>query len=63
LKGYWKRNLEWRHFGGSFKHLRSTNNVVLIEEDVDAAKQPNTQYVVSSYELVLQCLYHIHPTV
>eukprot|EP00644_Phytophthora_capsici_P017551 jgi/Phyca11/551420/estExt2_Genewise1Plus.C_PHYCAscaffold_420071 len=38
LKGFWKRNLEWRHFGGSFKHLRSTNNVVLIEEDLDAAR-------------------------
>lgn len=43
LKGFWKRNLEWRHFGGSFKHLRSTNNVVFIEEDLDAAHQPNTQ--------------------
>lgn len=45
LKGFWKRNLEWRHFGGSFKHLRATNNVVLIEEDRDAAHQPNTQCV------------------
>ncbi|RLN45288.1 hypothetical protein BBJ28_00010010 [Nothophytophthora sp. Chile5] len=43
LKGFWKRNLEWRHFGGSFKHLRSTNNVVFIEEDLDAARQPSTQ--------------------
>ncbi|RLN32572.1 hypothetical protein BBJ28_00012129 [Nothophytophthora sp. Chile5] len=47
LKGFWKRNLEWRHFGGSFKHLRSTNNVVFIEEDLDAARQPNTQSVGS----------------
>lgn len=44
LKGFWKRNLEWRQFGASFKHLRSTNNVVFIEEDLEAARQPNTQY-------------------
>lgn len=48
LKGFWKRNLEWRHFGGSFKHLRATNNVVFIEEDRDAAHQPNTQCVLVS---------------
>lgn len=45
LKGFWKRNLEWRHFGGSFKHVRATNNVVFIEEDLEAARQPDTQYV------------------
>lgn len=45
LQGFWKRNLEWRHFGGSFAHLRATNNVVFIQEDRDAAHQPNTQYV------------------
>jgi hypothetical protein len=44
LKGFWKRNLEWRQFGASFKHLRATNNVVCIEEDLDAVRQPNTQY-------------------
>ncbi|KAF1321168.1 hypothetical protein FI667_g12035, partial [Globisporangium splendens] len=49
LKGFWKRNLEWRHFGGSFKHLRSTNNVVFIEEDLDAAHQPNTQFLKWSF--------------
>ena len=51
LKGFWKRNLEWHHFGASFKHLRTTNNVVLIEEDLDAARQPNTQYAVALYTL------------
>lgn len=45
LKGFWKRNLEWRHFGGSFKHVRATNNVVFIEEDLEAARQPDTQCV------------------
>lgn len=46
LQGFWKRNLEWRSFGGAFQHLRATNNVVLIEEDVDAAHQPNTRCVI-----------------
>ncbi|KAF4324120.1 hypothetical protein BBO99_00001792 [Phytophthora kernoviae] len=49
LKGFWKRNLEWRHFGSSFKHLRSTNNVVFIEEDLDAARQPNTTFLRWSF--------------
>ncbi|GLD97452.1 hypothetical protein PINS_up006136 [Pythium insidiosum] len=49
LKGFWKRNLEWRHFGASFKLLRSTNNVVQIEEDPDAARQPNTQFLKWSF--------------
>ncbi|KAJ0391934.1 hypothetical protein P43SY_011225 [Pythium insidiosum] len=49
LKGCWKRNLEWRHFGASFKLLRSTNNVVFIEEDPDAARQPNTQFLKWSF--------------
>lgn len=43
LKGFWKRNLEWRQFGAGFAHLRATNNVVSIEEDADAARQPATQ--------------------
>lgn len=47
LKGFWKRNLEWRQFGASFKHLRATNNVVFIEEDLNAARQPNTQCVLA----------------
>ena len=32
LVGKWKRNLEWRHFGGSFEHLRTSNTIVVIEE-------------------------------
>ena len=34
LVGKWKRNLEWRHFGGSFEHLRTSNTIVVIEENV-----------------------------
>eukprot|EP01132_Coremiostelium_polycephalum_P003221 gene3221-4033_t len=32
LLGSWKRNLEWKEFGGLFQHLRTSNTVVLIEE-------------------------------
>ena len=32
LVGTWKRNLEWREFGGRFQHLRTSNTVVCIEE-------------------------------
>ena len=33
LEGTWKRNLEWRHFGGSYQHLRVSNTVVVIQAD------------------------------
>lgn len=32
LVGSWKRTLQWRQFGGSFSHLRTSNTVVVIEE-------------------------------
>ncbi|ELR12511.1 uncharacterized protein ACA1_028150 [Acanthamoeba castellanii str. Neff] len=32
LVGAWKRNLEWREFGGTYAHVRTSNTVVLIEE-------------------------------
>eukprot|EP00696_Hemimastix_kukwesjijk_P003640 gnl/Hemi2/1444_TR510_c0_g1_i1.p1 gnl/Hemi2/1444_TR510_c0_g1~~gnl/Hemi2/1444_TR510_c0_g1_i1.p1 ORF type:complete len:182 (-),score=41.59 gnl/Hemi2/1444_TR510_c0_g1_i1:53-598(-) len=32
LVGAWKRNLEWREFGGSFAHERTTNSVVVIDK-------------------------------
>ncbi|CEG38458.1 -like protein [Plasmopara halstedii] len=54
LKGFWKRNLEWRHFGSGFQHLRSTNSVVFIEEDADAARQPNTQFLRWSFGRTLK---------
>ena len=33
LQGYWKRNLQWREFGGGFRHLQSSNTLVCIEAD------------------------------
>lgn len=49
LVGPWKRNLEWRHFGGIFSHLRTTNNTVVIEEKKQAAVQPNTKFLTWSF--------------
>lgn len=45
IVGAWKRNLEWRYFGGPFAFLRSTNNVVVVSEDTEAAKQPGTRFL------------------
>eukprot|EP00947_MAST-08B_sp_MAST-8B-sp1_P004827 g4827.t1 len=36
LRGTWKRNLEWRVFGGAYQHLRVSNTVVVIEDDTAA---------------------------
>ncbi|CAK5160331.1 unnamed protein product, partial [Aphanomyces euteiches] len=49
LVGTWKRTLEWRNFGSTFSHVRTTNNVVVIEEDTSAAKQPNTRFLKWSF--------------
>ncbi|OQS02568.1 hypothetical protein THRCLA_21388 [Thraustotheca clavata] len=49
LLGTWKRTLEWRNFGSTYKHLRTSNNVVLIEEDTMAAKQPGTRFLKWSF--------------
>ena len=34
LQGMWKRSLEWRHFGGGYQHLRTSNTIISIEEHV-----------------------------
>ena len=36
LSGAWKRNLEWRNFGGAYQHIQATNTIVVIEEVFDA---------------------------
>ena len=32
LDGIWKRNLEWRHFGMAYQHLRTSNTIVQINK-------------------------------
>ena len=32
MDGIWKRNLEWRHFGEAYQHLRTSNAVVQINK-------------------------------
>ena len=59
LVGSWKRNLEWRHFGGSFQHLRTSNTIVAIEEYKGiAAPDPGVQYLKWSFgkSLAKNCL-------
>lgn len=36
LQGCWKRNLQWREFGGSFRHMRSSNALVFVEADASS---------------------------
>lgn len=40
--GIWKRNLEWRHFGGAFGHVTNTNVLVCVE-DVSSSHQHDRQ--------------------
>ena len=32
MDGIWKRNLEWRHFGDAYQHLRTSNTIVQINK-------------------------------
>ena len=32
LRGAWKRSLEWRHFGGGYQHLGTSNTVIAVED-------------------------------
>eukprot|EP00466_Bigelowiella_natans_P017963 jgi/Bigna1/88324/estExt_fgenesh1_pg.C_300156 len=49
LTGCWKRNLEWRQFGGNFKRLRGTNAIVVIEEYISSVKEDGTRYLKWSF--------------
>uniref|UniRef100_A0A6V3IY81 Uncharacterized protein n=1 Tax=Lotharella globosa TaxID=91324 RepID=A0A6V3IY81_9EUKA len=49
LTGAWKRNLEWRQFGGNFKRLRGTNAIVVIEEYISSVQQNGTRYLKWSF--------------
>mmetsp|Transcript_3312 Transcript_3312/g.4807 ORF Transcript_3312/g.4807 Transcript_3312/m.4807 type:complete len:173 (+) Transcript_3312:26-544(+) len=49
LTGAWKRNLEWRQFGGNFKRLRGTNAIVVIEEYISSVKEDGTRYLKWSF--------------
>eukprot|EP00656_Telonema_subtile_P000374 TRINITY_DN10171_c0_g1_i2.p1 TRINITY_DN10171_c0_g1~~TRINITY_DN10171_c0_g1_i2.p1 ORF type:complete len:146 (+),score=23.46 TRINITY_DN10171_c0_g1_i2:111-548(+) len=39
LVGAWKRTLQWREFGGSFAHLRTSNTIVVIDEHISKDAQ------------------------
>jgi hypothetical protein len=32
FEGYWKRNMTWRLFGGDFRVLKSSSNIIFIEQ-------------------------------
>ncbi|CAM9356315.1 unnamed protein product [Ascophyllum nodosum] len=43
LLGVWKRTLEWREFGPSFEHIRTSNSLVTVHDCPDAAVEPGTR--------------------
>jgi len=49
LIGSWKRNLEWREFGGPYQHLRASNTVVLIEEYHKVDAEPGARHLKWSF--------------
>ncbi len=49
LIGSWKRSLDWRQFGGSFKRLRGTNAVVCIEEYASSVQSGSARYLKWSF--------------
>ncbi|GAB5362672.1 hypothetical protein AAMO2058_000817800 [Amorphochlora amoebiformis] len=49
LTGGWKRNLEWRQFGGNFKRLRGTNAIVVIEEYISSVEKKGERYLKWSF--------------
>jgi hypothetical protein len=49
LVGLWKRNLEWRDFGGNFSHLRTTNTVVSIESHAVSSSESGVKYLKWSF--------------
>jgi len=49
LLGAWKRNLEWREFGHSFSHLRTSNVAVLIEPHQKMDSELGVRYLKWSF--------------
>jgi len=49
LIGVWKRNLSWKEFGEQFQHLRSTNNVVMIEPYNPIESEPGGRHLRWSF--------------
>jgi len=49
LLGSWKRNLEWKEFGGLFQHIRTSNTVVLIEEVTKFDSDPGSRNLKWSF--------------
>ena len=49
LCGAWKRNLEWRNFGGAYQHIQATNTIVVVEEVLDSDSE--SKYLNWSFTL------------
>ena len=45
LVGTWKRDLEWRNFGGVFDYVRSSNTLVVVEETDTAQAESGVRHL------------------
>jgi hypothetical protein len=45
FRGFWKRNLTWRLFGGDFKILKASNNIIFIEQITLEKSENNAKYL------------------
>ena len=52
MDGIWKRNLEWRHFGKAYQHLRTSNTLIQINKH--AAKSDGRKFLTWSFGLDLK---------
>ena len=52
IDGTWKRNLEWRHFGLAYQHLRTSNTIVQVNKH--AAKSDGRKFLTWSFGLDLR---------
>ena len=51
MDGIWKRNLEWRHFGDAYQHLRTSNTIVQINKHT--SRKDGRQFLTWSFGLDL----------
>lgn len=51
MDGIWKRNLEWRHFGQAYQHLRTSNTIVQINKHT--SRKNGRQFLTWSFGLDL----------
>jgi len=47
--GKWKRHLRWKHLGGLYQNLRTTQTIVSIDEYISSVKEDGVRYLRWSF--------------